>query len=175
MSWTHDTIQTIAEHISTRARKWIRVLHLLSAGLWIGGTAALTSVICLFHPQSPAELLAQNRILMTIDFFIIAPGALGCLASGILYARRTPYGFLRFRWIIAKWLVNIGFIVFGGLVVVPWLERGIARSLAIQDIPTETWSIIGMHLTVNTLQWATIILVVIISVFKPWGRTRFDL
>lgn len=174
MSWTRTATQAIAEHFSARHRKWIRILHLLSAGLWIGGTAALTSVICLFHPQNPSELLAQNRILMTIDFFIIAPGALGCLASGILYARRTPYGFLRFRWIIAKWVVNIGFIIFGGLVVVPWLERGIARSFTIQNLPTETWNVVGMHLLVNTMQWSIIILLVVISVFKPWGRTRFD-
>lgn len=155
-------------------RKWLKVAHLTSAGLWIGGTAALTVLICLYHPDTSKAVEVQNTLLMLLDFAIIAPGALGCLATGILYAWKTPYGFFRFKWVITKWVLNLSFICIGGLVVVPWLEEAIVQSATMTDVTAETAAMMGMHLFINVGQWSVILFLMIISVFKPWGKTRFD-
>lgn len=155
-------------------RKWLKVAHLISAGLWVGGTAALTVLICLYHPDSTKAVEVQNTMLILLDFAIIAPGALGCLVTGILYAWKTPYGFFRFKWIIAKWAINLTFICFGGLVLVPWLEHSIARSQTITDVAAETAAMMGIHIFLNVGQWAVILFLMILSVFKPWGKTRFN-
>ena len=153
---------------SLQSKRLLKMAHLFSAGLWIGGTAALTALICLYHPQNPGQMHAQNSLLMLLDFYIIAPGALGCLLTGLLYGWKTKYGFFRFRWIVCKWLLNLAFITFGGLVVVPWLENALAASSAMQTITPENTQIMLMHMLINVVQWSVIVFILYLSVFKPW-------
>ena len=157
--------------ISLRFKRILKIFHIFSAGLWIGGTASLTLLICLYHPQTPEELYAKSNLLMLIDYYIIAPGALGCSMTGLVYGFKTKYGFFRFKWITAKWIINILFIVFGALIVVPWLEYSITTSTSIQTVADESAKVIFTHISINIIQWAVILFMLYLSVFKPWSTS----
>lgn len=152
----------------SRAQKYIKMLHIMFSGLWIGGTAALTALICLYHPQSNEALVSKNSILLLLDLYIIAPGAVGCLVTGLIYTARTPK-LLRLKWILSKIAANIAFIAAGGLFVVPWLERSIEKGRLLASPGSESLFEVGAHVSINAVQWAVIVFVVAVSVFKPWG------
>jgi len=159
---------------SVRSKRILKFFHILSASLWIGGTATLTALICLFHPENQLEYSIKNTLLIYLDYFIIAPGAAGCFITGLIYGFKTKYGFFRHKWIIYKWVVNISFIVFGGLVVVPWLENAIdtCSSLLTQltePVP-EFVNLMGVHALINIIQWSVILFTLYLSVFRPWSK-----
>ncbi len=155
-------------------RKWVKVLHIISAGVWIGGTASLTALICRYHPDSPESFGAHYSLLRIIDLYIIAPGAFGCFITGAIYSYKYNFGFFRLKWIIAKWLLNISFILFGGIVVLPQLDAAIALGENMAAVAAETAAMEVMHVSINIVQWLIIVLLVFLSVFKPWGKTRFQ-
>ncbi len=157
---------------SLNVRKWVKVLHIISAGVWIGGTASLTALICRYHPDSPESFRAHYSLLRIIDLYIIAPGAFGCFITGGIYSYAYNFGFFRLKWIIAKWLLNISFILFGGAVVLPQLDAAIALSENMATVAAETAAMQVMHISINIVQWVIIVFLVFLSVFKPWGKTR---
>ncbi|NHZ47100.1 hypothetical protein [Nitratidesulfovibrio liaohensis] len=157
--------------ISVRFKRVLKILHIFFAGLWIGGTASLALLICLYHPQNPEEFHAKSSILMLLDYYIIAPGALGCSITGFIYGLKTKYGFFRFKWITIKWIINVSFILFGAIIVVPWLEYSITISTSMQNIAEESAKIIFTHILINIIQWAVILFMLFLSVFKPWSAS----
>lgn len=165
---------TATATMSLPLRRTLKIFHIVSAGLWIGGTASLTALICLYHPQTPEQYHAKSSLLMLLDFYIIAPGAIGCAITGFIYGWKTKYGFFRFRWVTLKWFVNILFIAFGGLIVVPWLESSITSSHSMQAMAAESAQIILTHVTINIIQWAVILFMLYLSVFKPWSAEARD-
>jgi len=158
---------------SVRSRHLLKIFHLLSASLWVGGTATLTVLICLFHPENQLEYSIKNTLLIYLDYFIIAPGAAGCFITGLIYGFKTKYGFFRHKWIIYKWIINISFIVFGALIVVPWLENSIdicSSLIQLTEPVPEFVNLMWMHALINIVQWSVIIFTLYLSVFKPWSK-----
>ncbi len=158
----------------TNGRKWLNVLHIISAGIWIGGTASLTALICRYHPDSPESFGAHNSLLKIIDLYIIAPGAAGCLITGAIYSYRYGFGFFRLKWVVVKFLMNITFLLFGGVVVMPEIDAAITLSKNLTAVSEETAAIQAMHISINIMQWLVIVFLVFLSVFKPWGKTGFS-
>lgn len=163
-----DVAAPSGSRLANLRNKCLKILHLLFAGMWIGGTAALTALICLYHPQSNEALVSKNSILLLLDLYIIAPGAIGCLITGLIYTARTPR-LLRLKWILSKIAVNIVFITAGGLLVVPWLERSIEKGRLWVAPGNESMFEVGTHMSINAVQWTVIVFVIAISVVKPWG------
>lgn len=160
---------------SVYSKRLLKFFHLLSAGLWIGGTATLTALICLFHPENQLEYITKNTLLIYLDYYIIAPGAAGCFITGLIYGLKTKYGFFRHKWIMYKWIINIGFIIFGALVVVPWLEVSINTCSTLtqftEPVP-EFVNLTWMHALINIMQWSVILFMLYLSVFKPWSNRQ---
>lgn len=156
-----------------RQRKCLRLAHLLSASLWGGGAVSMVLIVCLFHPQTAHELLVYSNILFYIDFLVVGPGAGGCFLTGLLYARHTPWGFFKHKWIIAKWIINVSFILFGLLWFVPYLESTLSYAAKLPaefTLPSESLGTNLYHLIQNIGTALLFTGAVALSVFKPWGK-----
>jgi len=70
--------------------RWLRVCHMLTAPLWFGGTVAVLA-------GGGAALFPK----------LILPAALLTVIVGLLYGACTPWGFFRFRWVTAKWVLTL--------------------------------------------------------------------
>ena len=69
--------------------RWLRVCHMLTAPLWFGGAvSALVTGDMVLYPK------------------LILPAALLTVLAGLLYGG-TPWGFFRFKWITAKWVLTL--------------------------------------------------------------------
>ena len=161
------------ENIKVRLHRIIKIIHLFSACLWGGSTASMTLVQCLFQPENAAELSASSALAIYIEHFLVVPSAFGCLLSGFAYAALTNFGFFKFKWIIFKWIVNIGYLVFGFLWYMPWLENLVsyAETVSTEGI-TETLTVYLMRISMDVIQVLVVLIVVCVSVLKPWGKTK---
>lgn len=164
----------MTQKLTTSQTKWVKALHMLSACLWGGGALSMVLLHCMVTTKSGEALYGRDLCLMVIDRYVVTSGALGCLATGLVFALKSNWGFFRFRWIIVKWVVNIGFIIFGFMFYMPWLEHmsrlsGNAREMQLQT-PEYLRSQLLNEITAFTV-FGCLILLVLISVFKPWGRT----
>ncbi|CCO22615.1 hypothetical protein [Maridesulfovibrio hydrothermalis] len=163
------------QKLSPRQTKWVRAVHMLSACLWGGGALSLVLLHCIFTPHSGDSLFARDICLKIIDQYVVTSGALGCLMTGFIFAWKTSWGFFKFKWIIAKWTINVGFILFGFFFYMPWLERmsqlsGSFRLMALQT-PAYLRSQFFNEISAFAV-FGCLLLVVWISIFRPWGKIR---
>ena len=156
--------------LQSTPRKWLKCAHLFFGCLWGGGAAAMLLVALLFDPSRTGSLHARDMCMRLIDDWVVATGALGCLATGALFSGLTPWGFLRHRWIVLKWMVNLGFILFGLFFFLPLLDAmvrasGIQGRSALAD-PAYARNAL-FHLLSTLVMLGSLALVVCLSVFKP--------
>lgn len=154
--------------------RWLKILHLLFAAAWVGGAFAL--VLGQYAKASLVDAEDQYAFiacLKLIDDAVIIPGALGSLATGLLYSLFTQWGFVKYRWVAVKWVLTVALILFGTFYLGPWLN-GMAdisraeRALAAADATylhcqsmNMLWGPVQLLLTIGLLA---------ISVLKPWRK-----
>ena len=156
--------------------KWLKALHIYLGGIWGGGAASLFALHCLYFPDTGPELYARNMALIYVDTFIIIPSALGVLLTGLVYAHFTKWGYLKYYWVIVKWLSTLVFVLVGFIWIVPWLNRLKDTSLIFRDQLTVDPSFSApmfSHIAMATIQALLVLFIVVVSVFKPWGKTGF--
>ncbi len=163
----------IREHFKKHFRKYLKAAHLVFASLWGGGAVSLLVILCMFHPTTAHEMYIQSRITFYVEFFVVGPAAGGCLATGFLYAKYTPWGFFRFTWIIWKWVVNLFFIVFGLLWFFPRVEQTMKLAESLQHetaISSKVFFSVNEHMLIHTAIILLFVFVMYLSTFKPWGK-----
>ena len=101
-----------------------RTLHLLSVSAWIGGGLGILLLLVLdTRAQTAEELQAFNRVIDAIDDWIIAPGAVATLLSGLALARARSLRVMDSHLLRLKLFCTVGAVAYGILFVAPWLER----------------------------------------------------
>jgi hypothetical protein len=163
--------------LSAKNQKWLKVLHVYLGGIWGGGAASLFAIHCLYPTNSGAEFYARNMAMIFIDNYIIIPAAIGSCLTGLIYSHLTKWGYVKYYWVMTKWILTIMFIVIGFFWLIPWLNNMLEISEAIRYTPVIDSSnydvAMSVHFAMTVLQVVLLFFVVIISVFKPWGRTYF--
>lgn len=160
------------------ALKWLKTAHVFSACMWGGAALALVVVQFALAPSSGDELHYRDLCMKVIDDFVVAPGALGCLFTGLLYGLTTRWGFFRHRWITTKWSMNAGFIIFGAAYFVPWLDRAeqLSRVMGLNALRNADYiHAQSVNSIIVVLQAAALLALVWLTVFKPSlhaGRTQ---
>jgi len=127
--------------------KVMKIIHLVAASLWLGGIVSVTIVLIgsdTFEAASQAYLFAMSLVL-TLELATIIPSSLVLLLTGLLFGLFTNWGFLKNRWIAAKWLITI--LIVAASVINYFLPGGILFCL---------------------IQLAVILTLFTISVIKPW-------
>ncbi|MDR1085019.1 MAG: DUF2269 family protein [Deltaproteobacteria bacterium] len=156
-------------------QKVLKAVHLLMAGLWIGGAVGLNLMIILLGPAtSGEELFGYNMSVILVDDLVIIPGAMGCLVTGLLISGLTPWGFFKHRWVAIKWLLTVFCIIFGIVVLGPTVndqpqysqEYGLQALNNPEYMANYFYSILG-----GIFQMLALSFMVIISVFKPWRKS----
>jgi hypothetical protein len=160
--------------MGTTIRKTTLVVHIVSAGAWIGIDVIVgVLVVAGFFTSDPA---IQGLAYQALGTFAVGPmlaTGLISLATGVLLGLGTRYGLVRYWWVAVKLAINVVLCV----LIVFALEPGMAdivehgRILAAGgESALDVSSLFfppGVSLT--TLSFATIL-----AVFKPWGRVRGD-
>jgi hypothetical protein len=155
--------------------KFLKFLHLLATGLWIGGSVGLILMIyALPTPDNGGELYAYKMACKFVDDMVVIPGAVSCLVTGFLICLLTKWGFFRHRWVIIKWILTVFCILFGTFYLSPTVNNQpliVAQEGLMSQANQEFVSNYYSSLKGGLFQLSLIVLMFGLSVFKPFkGR-----
>ncbi len=157
--------------------KWLKIVHLVLASLWLGGAIALTAMQYGMRPAGDGALHGIDESMRFIDDFIIIPGAVGSLLTGLFYGVKTRWGFFRHRWVTVKWILTVSAVVFGTFWLGPWLNAmgpiSARMGLAALADPAYAW-LKDANAVGALIQCASLLFMVGLSVLKPWEARRRD-
>ncbi|MDR1309095.1 MAG: DUF2269 family protein [Deltaproteobacteria bacterium] len=163
--------------LGNRGLRVLRTIHLVAAGLWIGGAVALNLMIAgLSTAESDGQLYGFNLACKFLDDAVLIPGAMGCLVTGILISSLTNWGFWKHRWVIVKYVLTIFCILFGTFYLGPTVndqpEISYREGLMALSNPEYVDNYYS-SLKGGAVQILLLLLMFLISVFKPLkGRGR---
>jgi uncharacterized membrane protein len=160
--------------LGVKSKAWLKGFHLLFACAWLGSALSMILILVMkAQPNSGLHLYSVTSSLRVIDDFIIIPGAMGCLITGLFYSVFTKWGFTKFYWIIFKWVMIILQIAMGTFFLGPWLNNMVTLSNQLGFKPGENYQYISnfnLNLYFGMIQAALLIVVVFVSILKPWGK-----
>jgi hypothetical protein len=160
--------------LSLKQKNWLLSFHVGFAALWTG-TVLSMFLIALSNKGSsnPDILYALNSTINLLDDFIVIPSAIGSVITATFLCWQTNYGFTKFYWVITKWVLTVGLVIFGTFWLFPWgnVAADISKAEGLQAFQNSTYRFDAGGVLLGTLIQVLFLLVIIgISVLKPWGR-----
>ena len=154
-------------------RKLVLTAHITFSVGWIGAVAAfLVLAIAGVSSQNPQMMRAAYPAMELTARFVIVPLAFASLLSGLIQSLGTPWGLFRHYWVLVKLLLTI-FATVVLLKKIPLIGYA-ARRAAETPMPSAALRAAGIPLVVHAAGGILVLLVVtILSVYKPWGLTRY--
>ena len=142
--------------------------------MWIGGALGMTVLHLAISPLESHEMYMRSMTVKILDDWIVIPGAMGCLLTGLIYGIWTNWGFFKHNWLTVKWILTVAMILSGTFFMGPWVNGNV---YPIEDISRYTsdnkefFDNISRTLIFAYGQIFFLIGVVVVSVFRPW-RSR---
>lgn len=152
----------------------LKIIHIFFFVSWIGGGITLATLMFIAEPALPDDIYMKYRSMQVIDDFIIIPGALGSLFTGLIYSIWTNWGFFRHRWLTVKWILTVAQILFGTFALGPWLNGNVDIALKLRGAALAESAFLNSCSNIKlwgTLQVLFLLFMVIISVIKPWKKS----
>ena len=157
--------------LGARTRKGVLVVHIVSAGVWIGIDVVMAVVIF-------TALLADDNTkalcYRALELFAVWPlltAGLVCLASGVVLGLGTKYGLVRYWWVAIKLVLNIVLTALVPIALRPEVAK--AAEQGWRFAAGEPASLVVGNLIFPPIVSPTaLLLAAVLAVFKPWGRIR---
>jgi hypothetical protein len=146
-------------------------VHIASAGAWLGIDVVMGVVIFTALLAGDATRALCYQALELFAGWPLVVAGLVCLASGVVLGLGTPYGLVRYWWVVIKLAINIAFVALVPVALRPEVlakaEHGrqyMAGLPAVLDV--------GLLIYPPIVSPAGLLIATILAVFKPWGLIR---
>ena len=162
--------------LSSSGKKILLSVHILLISVWLGSALV---ILLLSISRHAFPYMADYHLLDKIIFYVydvvLMNAAIAVLLSGMIFSLFTPWGFFRFYWIIMKWagvMLPAGIMVFlqspsiNGMAALSDVYRETIQTLPEYEIYSER------NILYTAIQLVFLVIIVIISVFKPWGQRK---
>lgn len=154
-----------------RLRRTVLVVHILSAGTWVGIDVLVAVLVYLGRTADPATAGLAYRALGTVVVWPMLGAALMTLATGLLLGMGTKWGLVRYWWVLAKLIITIVLTLLIVFALRPGLPEAVeyGEQLGAGRTPAGDVSdlVFPPIVSLTALSFATAL-----SVFTPWGRVR---
>jgi hypothetical protein len=157
--------------LGARTRKGVLVVHIVSAGAWIGIDVVMGVVVfSALLADDDTRALCYRALELFAVWPLLAAG-LVCLASGVVLGLATKYGLVRYWWVAIKLALNIMLTALVPIALRPEVSR--AAEQGWRFAAGEPASLAVGNLIFPPIVSPTALLIaVVLAVFKPWGRIR---
>jgi hypothetical protein len=94
--------------LGRRTRKAVLVVHIASAGAWIGLDVVMATLV--FTAMTSDDPSTQALCYQALELFAVWPmlaAGLVCLTTGLVLGLGTKFGLLRYWWVATKLVLNI--------------------------------------------------------------------
>lgn len=152
-------------------RKFALVAHITSSVGWIGAVVAYLSLVVTTQTSQDAQTVRAAFIAMEpITWFALVPLAFASLLTGLVMSLGTPWGLFRHYWVLVKLLLT----VLATLVLLSYTQTVSFLTDEAKDPSADIGRLVGgsqfLHPGVGLL---VLLVIVILSVYKPRGMTRY--
>jgi len=156
--------------LTGRARKvWLTAHVGVSVG-WLGAAYCMLVLGATGMLAGDRELrIGCYEIMHLFDEAVNIPLGMSMLGTGLVVSLRTMWGLVRHRWVLAKFIASTLTLILTPILSVPRVEDTVARLRAGAGLGSTPLQIIAISLAVVS----TLTAITAVSIFKPWGRTRW--
>jgi hypothetical protein len=157
--------------LTEKPLKIMKMVHVICSQIWFG-TVWCIFIYALYCFNNNFEKNTAIKFIEIIPFLYqraIMPFALVCVIQGIIYGIFTQYGFIKYKWIIAKWVLTIFVIICTGIggigqifSIIGKINYGEINVLTMNDGKLFFVFIIGQIIFLSTMT--------IISIIKPKNK-----
>jgi hypothetical protein len=151
--------------LTPRWRKTVLTLHVITSVGWLGAdlTLLLLGLLGLTGAADPAVVYPAQAL---IGLWLFVPLSVVVWVIGLVSALATPWGLLRHRWVLVKFVlttVMLGLVLF-------LLRPGLYEAMEFGADPAtrERLDMVMPPVVSSTV----LIIATVLSTFKPWGRLR---
>jgi hypothetical protein len=158
--------------LGTTTRKSVLVVHIASAGAWIGVDVVMAVLVftALLSDDDRTKALSFRALELVAVGPLLAIGLL-CLLSGVLLGLSSRYGLVRYWWVVVKLVLNL---LLTGLVLValaPEVADAAERARQFDaGLPAPLG--VGDLIFPPIVSPTALLTAMALAVFKPWGRIR---
>jgi hypothetical protein len=97
--------------VPPKIMKLMKIVHILAAQIWFGAVVCIFGfAFYCFNNTDINNFLILAPTIPRLYQMAVLPAALVCIVQGIIYGFFSKWGFVKYRWIIIKWL-SLPFIV----------------------------------------------------------------
>ena len=161
--------------LSTTGQKWLKITHLVVMVLMLGGIISSLVLRLGLRLTDYDQVLFTYRLMQLVSDYVVRYGAQGLLLTGLIYSVWTNWGWFKYRWVTVKWIVFLGQTVFGIACIDRWMvanltlleTRGPAALADPVFVQTHAWMQWGAM-----AQSVVVVLLIAVSVFKPWKKKQ---
>jgi hypothetical protein len=158
--------------LSGRSRKAVLVLHIASAGAWLGLDVAMAVLIATAATTTdPSTKQAVFPALELVAIWPMLAAGLTCLLTGLVLGLGSKYGLVRYWWVAVKLALNLVLSVLVLIALAPGL-RADADQVSRLSPPDVLAFPVGDLAFPPIVSPSALILATVLSVFKPWGLIR---
>lgn len=154
------------------ARKAWLVTHIVSSAAWIGIDVVLAVLV--FTAMLTDDTTVAATCYQALRLFAVWPllvTGLVCLVSGVVLGVGSKYGLVRYWWVAVKLVLNILLTALGVIALRPTVDdavdygRSLLTGVPLPPAPTDL-------IFPPIVSPICLLIAVVLSVYKPWGRVR---
>jgi hypothetical protein len=169
-----STERTARRRLTPTTRKWLLLLHVVVSVGWLGlNVGLLTLEITGLTTDDPTTQHTALGALYLIGGPLLIPVSLLAYTSGILLGFYSKWGVFRYRWVLVKFTLTTVAVVLVPLSLLPGLGD---LSQLVANTPADELADLGplglSMLAAGCVSTTMYVTNALLSVLKPWGRTR---
>ena len=162
--------------LTVKQQKLLKTFHLIAVAVWFTSVVTMLAITTLADGLQDGGAFAMvHKVYHFVDFNLLTPAAVLTLLTGLIYSMFTRWGFFKHGWLIYKWIVTVGIIIWGtvhlGPVCTEIMETTEHLQLGALNDPgyLADWRL-GFWAGISN---AILLLgAIVFSTFKPWKNIR---
>jgi hypothetical protein len=158
--------------LGARTRKGILVVHIASAGAWIGIDVVMGVLV--FTALLSGNESTKAFCYQALDLFAVWPlivTGLLCLASGVVLGLGTKWGLVRYWWVAIKLALNTVLVLLVLFLLRPQVIEMAEQGRRFADGEAAALAV-GDLIFPPIVSTSALLIATALAVFKPWGRVR---
>jgi hypothetical protein len=166
--------RTTTVPLPPRLRKLVLAAHVVCSVGWLGAVVVYLMLAITGLTSGDAELArGVYPTLELIGWRVLVPSSLAALATGLVQSLGTEWGLLRHSWIVAKLVLTVGgtTVLLMHMPTVSHMAE-VAAAATSPSFVSETGRL-PIQLVIHAAGGLAILLAAtVLSIYKPWGKTR---
>lgn len=170
-------LSLLAGQVTPSVRKGLLCLHVALSGMFLGVAVVMMTVAILAAGADDVTVAHWHYALLeALDLTILPWASMGSITSGLAVSLTGKWGLVKHYWVLVKFLLAVLAVASGIVFVQGWVVAAAQQSAllvaaggsGVEPGADPAWLVGGFG-----FGGALVLAATVLSVYKPWGRTRF--